>query len=164
MRVVFEPASATATVAAFTDPVEAELARGALAGEGIDAELRDGALVGVAWHLSNAVGGVKLVVHADDAKRAEAILFRIHALDGVSGEADERPAAGDDLALRAFRAAVFGLVMAPVLFHLWSIWLLWQCARAGGTNSTRARWRARGALAIDLMVALAVLGALIKMT
>ncbi len=156
MRVVFEPANATATVAAFQDPVEAELARGALQGEGIAAELRDSALVGIAAHLSNAVGGVKLVVAQADAARAEAVLLRIRALAdlGPHDEGDAEPATSraDDLALRAFRASIFGLFTVPVLFHLWSLWLLVASARAGGPVSSQARWRSRAALATDLLI------------
>jgi hypothetical protein len=60
VRVVFdEPADERPVVVArFTTPVEAAIARGALEREGIECEVRDAALVGIAWHLSNAVGGV----------------------------------------------------------------------------------------------------------
>jgi len=61
-------------VATFTFPTEAEMARGLLESNGIDALVRDAGLVGVHPWLSNAVGGVKLVVSSDDAELAREIL------------------------------------------------------------------------------------------
>ena len=61
-------------VATFTLPTEAEMARELLESNGIDAVVRDAGLVGVHPWLSNAVGGVKLVVSSDDAELAREIL------------------------------------------------------------------------------------------
>ena len=61
-------------VATFTLPTEAEMARGLLESNGIDALVRDAGLVGVHPWLSNAIGGVKLVVSSDDAELAREIL------------------------------------------------------------------------------------------
>jgi hypothetical protein len=61
-------------VATFTLPTEAEMARELLESNGIDALVRDAGLVGVHPWLSNAVGGVKLVVSSDDAELAREIL------------------------------------------------------------------------------------------
>lgn len=90
MRVVFEDPVALrpVVVARFTTPVEAAIAQGALAREGIEAELRDDALVGIAWHLSNAVGGVKLVVRPADALLAREAL---EGLDRLDAELREPP-------------------------------------------------------------------------
>lgn len=62
------------TVATFPDQPRAELARGRLASEGIDAALKDHHLVGVHWLLSVAVRGVKLQVSDADSARASAVL------------------------------------------------------------------------------------------
>jgi len=61
-------------VATFALPTLAEMARELLESNGIDARLRDQGFVGVHPWLSNAVGGVKLVVAADDAELAKEIL------------------------------------------------------------------------------------------
>jgi hypothetical protein len=50
------------------------MARELLESNGIDALVRDAGLVGVHPWLSNAVGGVKLVVSSDDAELAREIL------------------------------------------------------------------------------------------
>jgi hypothetical protein len=62
------------TVAAFTSPIEARIALGALEAAGIDAELKDEATIGVAWHLSNALGGVRLQVRASQLDAARGVL------------------------------------------------------------------------------------------
>jgi len=64
-------------VASFSQPFEAHLARGKLEGEGIPCVMSDEYLVRVDWFLSNAIGGVKLMVplaelaHARDVLRPE---------------------------------------------------------------------------------------------
>jgi hypothetical protein len=50
------------TVANFGDVFEANLAKAMLESEGIQAYLADGELATMAWHLTGAVGGVKLQV------------------------------------------------------------------------------------------------------
>jgi len=98
VRVVFEePADQRPVVVArFVTPIEATIARGALEREGIESELRDDALVGIAWHLSNAVGGVKLVVRPADAEAARALLAelredRIEAAEVDAGSEPQNP-------------------------------------------------------------------------
>ncbi len=68
------PGDGPLVVATFALPTEAEMARELLERNGIEALLRDEGLVGVHPWLSNAVGGVKVVVPAEDAKRAREIL------------------------------------------------------------------------------------------
>jgi hypothetical protein len=61
-------------IATFTLPTQAEMARELLERNGIDARLRDQGFIGVHPWLSNALGGVKLVVPAEDAQLAWDIL------------------------------------------------------------------------------------------
>ena len=62
------------TIASFDFIIDAEIARGRLRAEGIEAELVDQHLVQTDWLYSLAVGGIKLQVAAEHAERAEAIL------------------------------------------------------------------------------------------
>ena len=62
------------TVATFDMPTEAHLAKGLLEANGLTAFLADELTVGVAWHLSNAIGGIKLQVAENDVERATGIL------------------------------------------------------------------------------------------
>ncbi|WP_407353269.1 putative signal transducing protein [Luteimonas sp. R10] len=66
-------------VASYTDPIEAQIARGLLAAEGIDAHLGDehSALANWEWRL--AIGGVKLRVPEEQAMHARRILQALDA-------------------------------------------------------------------------------------
>jgi putative signal transducing protein len=68
------PKQGPLVVATYALPTHAEMARELLESNGIDARLRDQGFIGVHPWLSNAVGGVKLVVSADDAELAREIL------------------------------------------------------------------------------------------
>ena len=136
VRVVFEePADQRPVVVArFVTPIEATIARGALEREGIESELRDDALVGIAWHLSNAVGGVKLVVRPADAEAARALLAELHQdradaaeVDGsepqdpevmlVALEEDARPAAASPRT--AFAVATLAALLGVLALIRW---------------------------------------------
>src|SRR5690606_32320029 len=67
------------TIAHYTDPIEAHLARGRLQSEGIDAHLGDEHLAMANWEWRLAVGGVKLRVADRDAGRARAVLAAMDA-------------------------------------------------------------------------------------
>lgn len=60
--------------ASFICPFEADLARLRLEYEGIRARLADEAIAGWVWHYSQAVGGVKVLVRAENWPRAVEIL------------------------------------------------------------------------------------------
>jgi hypothetical protein len=134
-------------VATFWSPIEANLAKNRLEDAGLKAFLASGDSVNMAWHLTNALGGIQLQVGDGNAETALAIL----AEDNVSGPAtsdqrEEAPSSPSDLeesderraeeaaeaepvltsreqnAERAFRGAVFGLLMPPL--QLYVFWLL----------------------------------------
>ena len=67
------------TVASYLDPVEAQIARGLLAAEGIDAHVGDEHLAIANWEWRLAIGGTRLRVAAGDACRARAILRALDA-------------------------------------------------------------------------------------
>jgi hypothetical protein len=67
------------TVAHYTDPIEAHLARGRLQSEGIHAHLGDEHLAMANWEWRLAVGGVKLRVADRDAERARIVLRAMDA-------------------------------------------------------------------------------------
>lgn len=58
----------------FRDLPEALLAKGSLESAGIECFLRDDNLVRLDWFISNFIGGIKLAVASEDAKKALAIL------------------------------------------------------------------------------------------
>jgi hypothetical protein len=72
-------------VASYSQPVEAHLARTKLESEGIPCVVNDEHLVRVDWFLSNAVGGVKLMVPRTEAQRARDALRPRPRLVAVAG-------------------------------------------------------------------------------
>ena len=69
------------TIATFDFLPQAEIARGRLLAEGIDASLADPHLVQTDWLYSITVGAIKLQVTDDDAERALAILNHDYSAD-----------------------------------------------------------------------------------
>ena len=67
------------TIAHYTDPIEAHLARGRLLSEGIDAHLGDEHLAAANWEWRLAVGGVKVRVADRDVERARIVLQSLDA-------------------------------------------------------------------------------------
>jgi hypothetical protein len=62
------------TIRKFRDLPEALLAKGSLESSGIECTLADDNMVRMDWFYSNAIGGIKLLVSAEDADSAEQIL------------------------------------------------------------------------------------------
>jgi hypothetical protein len=72
---------------------------------------------------------------------------------------------GDDLATRAYRAAVIGLVVLPPLMTLYSLWLLLRLAFHSGHVGSAGTRKAVIAIALDFTVfflAFAVLRAILR--
>jgi len=163
------PEEGPLVVATFALPTEAEMARGLLESNGIQARLRDDGLVGVHPWLSNAVGGVKVVVPAQDAERAREILDDAgegsestgpKLVDPVEQDSSE----ADVLAARALNAAGIGLLVFPPVLQVWSAWLLLRLSRSSAPLGPSGRKRALLALTIDLLVFAAVAAVVFHVT
>ena len=148
------------TVGTFDMPTEAHLAKGLLEANGLEAFLADELTVGVAWHLSNAVGGIKLQVPETDVERATGILAAredssIDAEDGLAdrpevdeSEAEPTSSTGDRTVDRALRAALLGLLLLPL--QLYSLGLLGRLTFSSQKVSPRKRRRMALALLLNL--------------
>lgn len=117
----------------------------------------DEATVGVAPHLSNAIGGVRLQVGAADRTDALAILAAPHVVPDPVLRDDEpddpppaSPAPADRLARRAFVAAILGITVVPAIGTMVSLDALFSFAKRGGEASGLARILAAAAAVIDL--------------
>jgi len=143
-------------VATFTNPIEAELAKGLLEANAINAFLKDDGIVGVAWHLSNAVGGVKLTVAEEDVAAARLLLENAAepprpAQPPIDDEEVLQTTEADRMALRAWRASVLGL-MLPLVMHLYSLRLMILAVTQADVLSARGRRYLAGALVFDAFV------------
>jgi hypothetical protein len=135
------------TVGVFSTPVEAELARNQLEEKGIPAVIMDAEAVGMLFHASGALGGVKVQVVESDAARARAVLAdregraalsagddygfedriqagprsrirRSFARPDNEEEDEETSAPGSGVASRAVRIAVIGLIVFGLVMLL----------------------------------------------
>ena len=151
------------TVDTFDMPTEAHLAKGLLEANGLTAFLADELTVGVAWHLSNAVGGIKLQVAETDVERAINILAgredssidaeeRLADLPETEGSENEpASSAGDRTVDRAVRAALLGLILFPFFpLYFYSLWLLGRLTFSSVKVSPHKRRRMRLAILLNL--------------
>jgi hypothetical protein len=170
------------TVATFGGPIEANLAKNCLESAGVNAFLADEEAAAMAWHLTNAFGGIKLQVREQDAEEALAVLVETNAAEPlVPGHAEApsfppREAAQpvqmsgaeidesgpgltsrEENADRAFRGAVLGLLFLPL--QLYVFWLLLKVYVSNEELRPDGRRRAFVAAFINLpvMAALCIL-------
>lgn len=109
-------------VATFDTPHEAELARIHLESRNIHATLRDEALIGLAQLHAGAFGGVKVLTDEDDAEEAAALVERLRKLG--KKRRTKKAELADDVARRAFRAAIIGIFLCPGPVHVYSLLLV----------------------------------------
>src|SRR5436305_14637278 len=84
------------TIATFGDGMEANLARNYLESVGIPAFIADEQTVGIAWHLTIALGGVKLQVADEIATEARTALAERHTATAESTDEAETASATPD--------------------------------------------------------------------
>lgn len=146
------------TVARFDNDIDASLARQCLAGAGIAAYLADQSTVATAWHLTGALGGVKLLVATRDVEEATAVLTKVRdgeleveeewtedevAAEGEDEEDDvaEPPRSSrEQMVDRSLKSLVLSLLFMPLT--LYTAWLLLDVASSAGELRTAHRRRA----------------------
>jgi hypothetical protein len=119
-------------VGAFSHPHEAHLACSPLEAAGLDATVADAHIVAADWLVSNAVGGVKVLVRAEDSAEAHEVLESAAVVDrdesrsGDSGEervARSCPRCGSESIVRVTRGRRFAiaswLIAGVPLFPVW---------------------------------------------
>lgn len=126
------------TVAHYHDPIEAHIARGLLASQGIDAHLGDEHLALANWEWRLAVGGVKLRVPQEQAMHARNILQAAESGEYVlddDGDAHERTP--EERALHAPDHESWSSRLAWVALMLFSVPLPWRRKPAADQQATR---------------------------
>ncbi len=176
--------SRLATLETFPLPTEAGFVKNMLEAEGIHAYLADESTVGTMSYLSNAMGWVKIQVAEDDLSRANEILethrqtvadlgpdvFIAEAtstsdtdavandpecsLTGNEPEDDDIVDPMNELAWRALRAAVFGVICSPFAFY--SAWLIGRLIFSKSELSPAATWKLWLSFALTVFVFFAV--------
>lgn len=121
-RTSAKPPRKEVIVATFDTPHEAELALAYLESEDIEGRLQDETLIGMAQLYTTALGGVKLWVDIEDAPDAQRLLDGYRVKPKKRKRKRER---ADEVAKRAFRAAIIGLFLCPGALHVYAIWVLW---------------------------------------
>lgn len=153
------------TIASFASPVEAELAKNCLESSGIPTFLVGENTVSMAWHLTNAVGGIRLQVAQSDATEAVAILHNPVEEDVAEGNQEEvddegpLPTVREQNADRALRAAILGLLFWPL--ELYVSWLLLKVLLSEERLASAQRRKAILATVINLPL-LSVPGLLLR--
>lgn len=157
------------TVATFATPEQAHIACNALREIGLPARLDDDVVVGFAWHLGTALGGVKVKVPEEHAAAAREFLGDDDdnevALDGDDPPLDEELTSVDDSAQeeedehpsptaaqltdRAFRAAVIGLLVCQGFLQAYSLWNLLKAAARENPDDDSSHWKWYAALLLN---------------
>lgn len=126
------------TVAHYHDPIEAHIARGLLASQGIDAHLGDEHLALANWEWRLAVGGVKLRVPQEQAMHARNILRAAESGEYVLDEDDaEREATAEERALQTPYRESWSSRLAWVALMLFSVPLPWRRKAAADRQAVR---------------------------
>ena len=161
------------TVAIFSSPIAANIAKNQLEAAGLKVAIADEESVGMSWVLAAALGGIKLQVFEKDTAEALAVLGDTSASTDLPNtdrttedflpNETEQPAESegaedvnpepvlsnrDQMAERAFRCAIFGLLLAPIEFF--AFWLLLNVYISDEPLSADNRWKAKVAAAINL--------------
>jgi hypothetical protein len=141
------------TIATFGNSVEATLAQQLLEAEGIPAFLMDDNTANIAWHLTIALGWIKLKVMQTDVDNAIDILTAVNLEDNLQRSDNEATATTqDELSRRrsssiikndkllndAFNAAIIGIFVFPLcILQLYSLSLLIYLLFTGWVSPNR---------------------------
>ncbi|MGB0954032.1 MAG: hypothetical protein ACPG31_12495 [Planctomycetota bacterium] len=112
-------------VASFSSSMEAHISRVFVEGNGYPCFLGDEVVSQLAWHLTRAIGGVKLYVRSEDLEEVRALLKnheqqRLSEAIPLSKEERLDHRRRDD-PRRAFRAAMLSLIFPPLA--LYAVWV-----------------------------------------
>ena len=91
------PNDSLVKIATYDDPILPHLARNQLEAENIAVFLDGEHHVAMDWMIANAVGGIKLLVAAEDQEQALEILKRRTESDSAEEQANSSEEAGDEL-------------------------------------------------------------------
>ncbi|UKP00469.1 putative signal transducing protein [Nostoc sp. UHCC 0870] len=145
------------TVSTFSNYIDANLAKQLLESQGIQCYLANESTVNMAWHLTVAVGWIKLQVNQTDLEQAKKVLvssaFEIEdsADEWLQDDDIEKISWADETADRAFRTSVIGLMLLFLPIQIYSLWLLVRLLVSLRQISANRRIKVIVALLLDLL-------------
>lgn len=166
------------TIATFPEHASANIARSVLESEGISACLGAETASTMLSYYGMAIGGVKLLVLADQAEKAKALLdahsaqdfeepdaTNEEALDDAKtfhhdDEEEESPAQRerDARIRRAWAAAIVGVFLCPPALNLYSMYSLLRHGLLIDDPQFKPNWRSTAALILNLVTIASVVG------
>ncbi len=151
-RLSARPPREAVIVGTFDTPHEAELARVFLESRDIETWLKDDTLVGMAQLYSAALGGVKVLTDIEDAEEAQKLLVQYRRKNGRRRK--RRGERADNVAKRAFRAAIIGVFLCPGGLHVYTLFLLTTLDSKRLSKSGKRNAIGAGAISIAVIAAL----------
>jgi hypothetical protein len=124
------------TIATFAKPEEAHLGRLRLERDGIPAYVADEHVLQLDWKLTNALGGVRLMVAEDDVEealgilKAEPVCTEADAINSVTCPRCENQK--PEFYLRPRRMGMLSLLF-PLPWLFFTRWHRWRCQECGHT-------------------------------
>lgn len=126
------------TVATFSFPHEAHIARAKLESEGIPALVADEHTINMQWLYSNAMGGVRLQVPASAAEQAKEVLAQDYSEDLIAEVGDDPyvcPSCGSpDVAFYVKGRVMAFLMFILMEFPFWPFRRKIKCESCGEIN------------------------------
>lgn len=124
-----------------TNIAEAEVIRSFLQSNDIETLIPDEHTARNMHYLTPMLGFVRIQVQEYNLEKAQELLMKMRIT--LAEEHQPEPYAsteeGDGLALRASRAAIFGLIMLPLVLNLYSVAVMWSCLQKGMLLSAKGK-------------------------
>jgi ribosomal protein S27AE len=133
-------ASELVVAAAYTQGLEAQLACSVLHAAGLEARVHDECTVAAEWRYSNAIGGVKVVVRAEDLATARELLEQAAVvsdsdtpspLDPEDSSEDVCPRCGNREWVRTAHGKRLAIVSMFIGLFLVPVRHRWECGHCG---------------------------------
>ncbi len=124
-----------------TNIAEAEVIRSFLLSYNIETLIPDEHTARNMHYLTPMLGFVRIQVQEENLSVAQELLkkMRITLAEEHQPEPYGNTEEGDGLALRASRAAIFGLVMLPLILNLYSVFVMWSCLQKNIVLSAKGK-------------------------
>lgn len=115
-------------VGRFPSVMDADVACSFLESNGLEAEVESRHLGTIMPHATQAIGGIRISVAAEDEEQAKGLLASLPAID-LSEPLENKDRAVVNLMKRAAYGAMLGCIILPVISNLYSVFLFFQARK-----------------------------------